>query len=185
MRLPYKRNGDQSHCDAYLPSSKTLHARNRPHASLARSLLKYPVPPRITMVANFPGSKMDTPFLWPTLDLLPKTNDNTDYGGPDNSALNNDLRQLRLTADEPDDWRSVSEDEELTDSDARDEYIAKLRARIYERYVACTRLQAKISNLALEGRCPDAPPASLPSHVQSAAPLICVGQAQKHPHSRS
>jgi hypothetical protein len=137
------------------------------------------------MVANFPGSKMDTPFMWPALDLLPKIADNTNYGDPDYSALNKDLRQLRLTADEPDDWSYVSEAEDCTDSDARDEYIAKLRALIYERYVACARLQAKISNLALEERCLGAPPGSFPSHVQSAALPICVGQAQKRPHSRA
>jgi hypothetical protein len=184
MRLPYKRNWDHGRCYTHSQTQQKTTSRNRTHAPLARSLLKYPVPAQITMVANFPGSKMDTPFMWPALDLLPRINDNTNYRDLDNSALNNNLRQLRLTADEPDDWCSVSEDEDCTDSNARDEYIAKLRALIYERYVACARLQAKISNLALEGRCLDAPPGSLPSHLQSAASPICVGQAQKRPHSR-
>jgi hypothetical protein len=106
------------------------------------------------------AGKQQRPFQWPVLDLLPPaaaapmlkpSSPRKDRDGHENDCL----VQLRLSRyynsrNVDDAERSAVSHDDPTEQDdmATEKYIAELRARIYERYVACARLQAKLAHLA-------------------------------------
>jgi hypothetical protein len=104
------------------------------------------------------AGKQQRPFQWPVLDLLspaaaaPMLKPSSPRKDRDGHDC---LTQLRLSryynSRNVDDAEpsAVSHDDRTDQDDiATEKYIADLRARIYERYVACARLQAKLAHLA-------------------------------------
>jgi hypothetical protein len=116
------------------------------------------------MVAAGSNAKMPTPFLWPPLNtaplvahsaadagaLLPELLDSLGFStiSLENSASHGGAAgwcEAEATGNVADDEDECGEDG--ADDGSSDEYISELRARIYQRYVACQQLQAELRRL--------------------------------------